>query len=114
MAVNLKGYDGVVENIEILHGVAVADRPLTSASHPPKESTGDTGSAHPHADSEQMEVAHVVERVFDVIGTREAATRWLGTPVGALGYATPVSKLSSKDGREEVLAVLWRLEYGVL
>jgi len=40
--------------------------------------------------------------------------RWLGTPVRALNYATPISLLHDSQGRDAVLAVLGRLENGVL
>jgi uncharacterized protein (DUF2384 family) len=36
----------------------------------------------------------VVERAVEVIGDREEAMRWLGTPVRALGYATPIANPS--------------------
>ena len=52
----------------------------------------------------------------EVIGDESQAMRWLGlgTPVRALDYATPVSLLHLPEGREAVLAVLGRLEHGVL
>ena len=56
----------------------------------------------------------VVERATDVIGDRDRALRWMGTPVQALNYATPVSLLGSKKGRDAILATLHNLEHGVL
>jgi putative toxin-antitoxin system antitoxin component (TIGR02293 family) len=49
-----------------------------------------------------------------VFGDKEEALRWLGTPVRALNYATPISRLSSPNGHTEVMDVLGRLEHGVL
>jgi putative toxin-antitoxin system antitoxin component (TIGR02293 family) len=69
------------------------------------------------SDSETIEVNPVdavIERATEVIGDREDALRWLGTPVRALGYATPISLLSSPSGASEVLAALARLEHGIL
>jgi putative toxin-antitoxin system antitoxin component (TIGR02293 family) len=63
--------------------------------------------------TEQQE-AVVLQRATEVIGDRPDAMRWLGTPVRALGYATPISLLHDAKGREEVLIVLGRLEHGVL
>ena len=40
--------------------------------------------------------------------------RWLGMPVRALNYATPISLLHDPKGRKDVLTVLGRLEHGVL
>jgi putative toxin-antitoxin system antitoxin component (TIGR02293 family) len=62
----------------------------------------------------QSNVEVILKRAIEVIGTREKAMRWLGTPVRALDYATPVSLLSSAAGAEQVLATLTNLEHGVL
>ena len=58
--------------------------------------------------------AAVIRRTVEVIGDRSDAMRWLGTPVRALNYATPISLLHDSKGREDVLSVLGRLEHGVL
>jgi putative toxin-antitoxin system antitoxin component (TIGR02293 family) len=55
----------------------------------------------------------VLDRAIEVIGDREQALRWLGTPVRALNFATPVSQLSTAQGKEAVETVLTRLEHGV-
>jgi len=64
--------------------------------------------------NEVDETAPVLERAVEVIGDRESAYRWLGTPVRAIGYATPMSLLATAQGRSDVLAVLDRLEHGDL
>jgi putative toxin-antitoxin system antitoxin component (TIGR02293 family) len=64
-------------------------------------------------DAEQLFVL-VIKRAAEVIGDRDEALRWVGTPVRALGYATPISLLGTHEGSEQVLAVLDRLEHGVL
>jgi putative toxin-antitoxin system antitoxin component (TIGR02293 family) len=56
----------------------------------------------------------VIKRAIEVIGEKEEAMRWLGTPVRALGYATPISRLNDREGQTAVLDVLDRLEHGVL
>ena len=56
----------------------------------------------------------VIERAVEVIGDREKTYRWLGTPVRAIAYATPISLLATAEGRHQVLAVLSRLEHGDL
>jgi serine/threonine-protein kinase len=65
-------------------------------------------------DTEDQEQAEIIHRAEEVLGDRSDAMRWLGTPVRALNYATPVSLLHDPKGREDVLAVLGRLEHGVL
>lgn len=56
----------------------------------------------------------VIERAIDVIGDRDEALRWLGTPVRALGYATPIAVMSRPEGKIAVLRTLSRLEHGVM
>jgi putative toxin-antitoxin system antitoxin component (TIGR02293 family) len=56
----------------------------------------------------------LIDVATEVLGDRETALRWMGTPVQALDYATPVSLLSSEDGFNRVVAVLDQLQHGVL
>ncbi len=55
----------------------------------------------------------VVLRAVEVIGDTNEAMRWMGTPVRALEYATPVSLLATPEGRAVVFRVLGRLEHGI-
>ena len=67
----------------------------------------------------KQEAAHdlsresVIAHAIDVIGDREAAYRWLGTPVQALDFATPISLLGTTEGMKKVEAALTQLEHGV-
>jgi putative toxin-antitoxin system antitoxin component (TIGR02293 family) len=69
---------------------------------------------------EQSQVAEetgretVINRAIEVIGVKSEALRWLGTPVPALGYATPISLLENPQGQATVMSVLTKLEHGVL
>jgi putative toxin-antitoxin system antitoxin component (TIGR02293 family) len=76
-----------------------------------------SASTQPHApefEGEDQAQAAVIRRTVEVIGDRSDAMRWLGTPVRALNYATPISLLHDAQGRDAVLSVLGRLEHGVL
>jgi antitoxin Xre/MbcA/ParS-like protein len=55
----------------------------------------------------------LLARATEVFANEEKALRWLGTPVRALNYATPISLLGQPAGQDAVLAVLNRIEYGV-
>jgi putative toxin-antitoxin system antitoxin component (TIGR02293 family) len=72
------------------------------------------GIIPPTSDADDQAQAAVIHRAIEVIGDQPAAMRWLGTPVRALNYATPISLLYDTKGREDVLAVLGRIEHGVL
>ncbi|MBC8167873.1 MAG: DUF2384 domain-containing protein [Bryobacteraceae bacterium] len=56
----------------------------------------------------------ILDRAIEVIGTADDAMRWMGTPIRALDYATPISVIHTAKGRESVLAVLTNLDHGVL
>ena len=64
--------------------------------------------------AESQLVEAVIERAVAVIGDRAQAMRWLGTPVRALDYATPISRLHGPQGQDDVLRILTQLEHGVL
>jgi putative toxin-antitoxin system antitoxin component (TIGR02293 family) len=55
----------------------------------------------------------VVDRATEVIGNRDEAMRWLGTPVRALDFATPISLLGTSEGTARVEDVLGQMEHGV-
>ncbi len=59
----------------------------------------------------QVEILH---RAVEVIGNEAEAMRWMGTPIRALDYATPISLLHDAKGYDAVRVVLGRLEHGVL
>ena len=110
MAGDLKGYDGAVGGVHIIHGVAIMGEQM---SYPPQRQAGTTASPHSQPPSDAGFEA-VIQRAIEVIGDREEAMRWLGTPVRALGYATPISRLHDSASQEQVLAILTQLEHGVL
>ena len=59
------------------------------------------------------ELTKAVARATEVFGDEEAAFRWLGTPVAALDYATPISCLGTHQGAMHVNDVLTQIEHGV-
>ena len=51
-------------------------------------------AGHTHQPRKTGESA-IIERAVSVIGDRGKALRWMGTPIPALNYATPISLLHS-------------------
>ncbi len=76
---------------------------------PKRKRTTDAASVAPLIDF----TFEPIMRAKEVIGDEQEALRWLGTPVRALNYATPISLLSSREGQQAVLQVLDKLEHGV-
>lgn len=58
-------------------------------------------------------VNRLIDRATEVIGDHDQALRWLGTPVRALDYATPISLLGTKKGVARVEDVLGQMEHGI-
>lgn len=114
MAEELKGYDGAVNGVKIVHGVAFETQTMSPLNVPRVSSpllppVSQAAPSRPDADIES-----VVERAIEVIGEPADAMRWLGTPLRALDYATPISQLHNSAGQEQILAILTQLEHGVL
>jgi DNA-binding CsgD family transcriptional regulator len=63
--------------------------------------------------SPHMMLDFLVDRAIEVIGDRDEAMRWLGTPIRALDYATPISLLGTNEGASRVEDVLGQMEHGV-
>src|SRR5687768_3987671 len=107
MNARLRAYDGAIDGIDVLNGLVV----LRTRTAQQADETGAPAIAkHPStARSRQSTLEQILERATGVIGTREDAMRWLGTPVRALNYATPVSLLVDDSGTDQVLAVLSNL-----
>jgi len=61
-----------------------------------------------------MDADGVIARTVEVFGNSEKAMGWLDDPNLLLAGAPPRSLLSTPKGREQVLTVLGRIEYGVL
>ena len=65
-------------------------------------------------ETEVSDESRVLDQAVEVIGDKKKAMRWMGTTVRALDYSTPVSILGTRKGRQAVIAVLGRLEHGVM
>jgi uncharacterized protein (DUF2384 family) len=113
MMEDVKGYSGAVDGVEIFRGLAIMAKQLTVApewgARPLAPQVSQASQAQDQADIEP-----ILQRAIEVIGDREEAMRWLGTPVRALDYATPISRVHDPASRKQVLSVLTQLEHGVL
>jgi putative toxin-antitoxin system antitoxin component (TIGR02293 family) len=61
----------------------------------------------------EIKLSAIVDRATAVIGDRQEAMRWLGTPVRGLDYATPISLLGTDEGTTRVNDILGQIEHGV-
>jgi len=83
-------------------------------THATAKSTGRRLQPPASRSTRKTAIQQVIDRATDVIGDRDEAVRWIGTPLPALDYATPISLLATSKGKDRVLATLDNLEHGVL
>lgn len=60
-----------------------------------------------------LRIGRLYERACEVLGSPEAARRWLGRPLRALGGVVPLEHADTEPGAREVEDVLGRIEHGV-
>ena len=74
-------------------------------------------SAHktldPNASDRALRLVSVTSQAIDVLGSLEAAERWLSTPAIGLDQRKPIDLLRSSGGTELVKTLLTRMDYGV-
>ncbi len=58
-------------------------------------------------------VARIAAYAEEVLGSAQAAERWLKEPLPALGQVTPLSLLDTDEGSQRVTDILGRIDYGV-
>lgn len=61
-----------------------------------------------------VRLARIAALAVETLGTREKAARWLSAGNRALGGETPLSRLDTDLGAEEVESALLRLAHGVV
>jgi hypothetical protein len=59
------------------------------------------------------DIGPIMARATEVIGDRDEALRWLGTPVRGLDFATPISLLGTEEGATRVNDILGQMEHGI-
>lgn len=68
-------------------------------------------------DADESLKTEMLQRVFDeavrVLGSEEAAKRWLGAPIASLDSRRPIDHLDSIEGYERVKTTLVKIEYGM-
>jgi hypothetical protein len=61
----------------------------------------------------QQTIQNIIDKAAQVLGSEDIAMRWLGTPVRALDFATPISLVGSEKGLNRIKNVLGQMESGV-
>jgi putative toxin-antitoxin system antitoxin component (TIGR02293 family) len=66
-----------------------------------------------NASDRAIRLASVTDQAIEVLGSQEAAERWLSTPAMGLDQRKPIDLLKSSEGAELVKTLLTRMDYGV-
>jgi putative toxin-antitoxin system antitoxin component (TIGR02293 family) len=61
----------------------------------------------------EQRIRAVSKRATEVLGGEDEALRWLGSPIRALDFATPISLLGSDAGVQRVIDLLGQMECGI-
>ena len=78
-----------------------------------RRSASATKTLDPNASDRALRLVSVTSRAIDVLGSQEAAERWLASPAMALDRRKPIDLLQSTEGTDMVKTLLTRMDYGV-
>ena len=67
----------------------------------------------PNASDRALRLVSVTSQAIGVLGSQEAAERWLESPAIGLDRRRPIELLQSSEGTEMVKTLLTRMDYGV-
>lgn len=84
-----------------------------SAKTMQRRSTSASKTLDPNASDRALRLVSVTTQAIDVLGSQEAAERWLETPAIGLDRRKPMDLLQSTEGTEMVKTLLTRMDYGV-
>lgn len=84
-----------------------------SAKTMQRRSTSAARTLDPNASDRTLRLVSVTSLAIDVLGSQEAAERWLESPAIGLDRRKPIDLLQSSEGTEMVRTLLTRMDYGV-
>jgi putative toxin-antitoxin system antitoxin component (TIGR02293 family) len=96
----------LIDRNEVLQAIGISERSLQRG-----EAAGKL--LGPNASDRALRLALVTRQATDVLGSHEAAERWLSTPAIGLERRRPIELLQSSEGTDMVRTLLTRMEYGV-
>ena len=66
-----------------------------------------------NASDRALRLVTVLNQATEVLGSQEAAERWLGSPAIGLDQRVPIDLLQSSEGTAMVKTLLSRMDYGI-
>jgi putative toxin-antitoxin system antitoxin component (TIGR02293 family) len=96
----------LVDRDAVLNAVGISERTLQRANAADKPLDS-------NASDRMLRLASVAEMAIEVLGSQDAAERWLSAPAIGLDQRRPIDLLQSTGGTELVKKLLIRMDYGV-
>lgn len=104
----------VVITVSLILGISMEKMSsLLHVSHRTIQRKGDDELLNVYSTEQILEIAEVISRGIEVLGTLENFTKWLHSEVRALNYGKPLDYLDTSFGTKLVKDILGRIEYGV-
>ena len=95
-----------IDRRTVLSAVGISERTLQRGNAPGK-------LLDSNASDRTLRLASVAGQAIDVLGSQEAAERWLSAPAMGLDRRRPIDLLQSTEGTEMVKTLLTRMDHGV-
>lgn len=86
---------------------------LLHVSHRTIQRKNNTDLLNVYSTEQVLEIAEVISRGIEVLGTLESFTAWLHSEIRYLNYNKPINFLDTSFGANMVLDTLGRIEHGV-
>lgn len=104
----------VVHTISNLLGISMEKMSaLIHVSHRTIQRKSDIELLNVYPTEQILEIAEVISRGIEVLGTLEAFTSWLHSEIRVLNYQKPISFLDTSFGTSLIKDTLGRIEFGV-
>ncbi len=96
----------LLDNDQICKVIGASERTLQRAAEKAKP-------LDPNVSDRALRLASVTSQAIDVLGSQEAAERWLSSPALGLDGRKPIDLLQSTEGTDLVKTLLTRMDYDV-
>lgn len=104
----------VVSTVSEILGVSMEKMSnLLHISHRTIQRKNDDELLNVYGTEQILEIADVISRGIEVLGTLENFTKWLHSEISALNYNKPLDFLDTSFGTKMVKDILGRIEHGV-
>lgn len=104
----------VVNTLSSILGISMEQMSnLIHVSHRTIQRKSDTDLLNVYSTEQILEIAEVISRGIDVLGTLESFTSWLHSEIRHLDYQKPIQFLDTSFGTNLIKDTLGRIEYGV-